>query len=97
MALGGSDTGEHDDRFDWWVEPRRRHAGHHRRGSRGDAVVELQRLLQKLGFMVAVDADFGPGTEVAVAAFQRGQKLDVDGIVGQKTWVALDAALKKRK
>jgi len=68
-----------------------------RRGSRGDAVVALQRLLQKLGFMVAVDADFGPGTEVAVAAFQRGQKLDVDGIVGHKTWVALDAALTKRK
>jgi putative chitinase len=68
-----------------------------RRGSRGDAVAELQRLLHKLGFMVAVDADFGAGTEVAVAAFQRSNKLDVDGIVGNETWLALDAASRKRK
>jgi putative chitinase len=67
-----------------------------RRGSKGDAVVELQRLLQKLGFMVAVDGDFGAGTEVAVAAFQRAQKLGVDGIVGQGTWAALGAAAKKK-
>lgn len=68
-----------------------------RRGSRGDAVVELQRLLQKLGFMVAVDADFGAGTEVAVAAFQRGQELEVDGIVGSETWASLDGALRERR
>jgi putative chitinase len=66
-----------------------------RRGSKGDAVGELQRLLQKLGFMVAVDDDFGAGTEVAVAAFQKQQQLDsVDGIVGKDTWTALDIALK---
>ena len=65
-----------------------------RRGSNGDAVGELQRLLQKLGFLVAVDNDFGPGTEVAVAAFQKQQRLDpVDGIVGDDTWTALDIAL----
>lgn len=65
-----------------------------RRGSKGDAVGELQRMLQKLGFMVAVDDDFGAGTEVAVAAFQRQQHLDpVDGIVGDDTWTALDIAL----
>lgn len=66
-----------------------------RRGSKGDAVGELQRLLQKLGFMVAVDDDFGAGTEVAVAAFQKQQRMDpVDGIVGNDTWTALDIALK---
>ena len=65
------------------------------RGSKGDAVGELQRLLQKLGFMVAVDNDFGPGTEVAVAAFQKRQQLDpVDGMVGNDTWTALDSAVK---
>ena len=65
-----------------------------RRGSKGEAVGELQRLLQKLGFMVAVDDDFGAGTEVAVAAFQRQAKLDpVDGIVGNTTWTALDKSL----
>jgi putative chitinase len=65
-----------------------------RRGSKGDAVGELQRLLQKLGFMVAVDNDFGAGTEVAVAAFQKQQGLKpVDGIVGNDSWTALDNAL----
>ena len=68
-----------------------------RRGSKGDAVTELQRSLRKLGFMVAVDGDFGAGTEVAVAAFQRDKKLDVDGIVGNGTWLALDKALKGGK
>lgn len=68
-----------------------------RRGSKGDAVVDLQKALQKLGFMVAIDGDFGAGTEVAVAKFQRDQKLDVDGIVGPGTWVALDKAAKLKK
>ncbi|SEB20073.1 peptidoglycan-binding protein [Variovorax sp. YR216] len=63
-----------------------------RRGSQGDAVGELQRRLRALGFMVAVDNDFGPGTEVAVAAFQTQRGLEpVDGIVGNDTWTALDA------
>ena len=67
-----------------------------RRGSKGDAVGDLQRLLQKLAFMVAVDDDFGAGTEVAVAAFQMQQRLEpVDGIVGNDTWTALDTALKR--
>lgn len=68
-----------------------------RRGSRGDAVVDLQRRLRKLGFMVAVDADFGVGTEVAVAAFQRSHQLESNGIVGRDTWAALDAAAKGLK
>ncbi len=63
-----------------------------RRGSRGDAVVALQELLRKRGFMLGIDGDFGAGTEVAVAAFQRDRGLDVDGVVGRATWTALDAA-----
>ena len=63
-----------------------------RRGSKGEAVGELQRLLRQLGFMIAVDDDFGAGTEVAVAAFQKQQKLaDVDGIVGNDTWTSIDS------
>ena len=68
-----------------------------RRGSKGDAVASLQVTLQKLGFMVAVDGDFGPGTEVAVARFQREQKLDIDGIIGPGTWAALDKVAKLKK
>jgi len=67
-----------------------------RRGSKGEAVIELQRLLQKLGFMLAVDGDFGPGTEVAVAAFQHARQLEVDGIVGRDSWSTLAAAVKAR-
>ena len=47
--------------------------------------------------MLAVDADFGPGTEVAVAAFQSANNLDVDAIVGNDTWVALDKARGARR
>lgn len=68
-----------------------------RRGSKGDAVVNLQLLLRKLGFMLGVDGDFGAGTEVAVARFQRDLKLEVDGIVGPGTWAALDKAAKAKK
>lgn len=68
-----------------------------RRGSKGDAVAELQLALRKLGFMLGVDGDFGAGTEVAVARFQRDQKQEVDGIVGPATWAALDQAAKSKK
>ena len=62
------------------------------RGSQGDAVVQLQNLLRDLDFAVAVDGDFGPGTEVAVTRFQSESKLTADGIVGPQTWAAMDAA-----
>jgi putative chitinase len=62
------------------------------RGSQGDAVIQLQNLLRDLDFAVAVDGDFGPGTEVAVTRFQSENKLTADGIVGPQTWAALDAA-----
>ncbi|MBS7540041.1 peptidoglycan-binding protein [Ancylobacter lacus] len=62
-----------------------------RRGSRDDAVGELQRLLRARDYPVAVDTDFGAATELAVIAFQRAQRLEADGIVGRKTWEALRA------
>ena len=62
------------------------------RGSQGEEVASLQTLLRKLGFAVAVDGDFGPGTEVAVARFQSDQRLEADGIAGAQTWTALLSA-----
>lgn len=56
-----------------------------RRGDRGEAVKELQRLLGRL----EVDGSFGPATNARVLQFQRANKLDVDGVVGPKTWEAL--------
>jgi hypothetical protein len=57
-----------------------------RRGTEGDLVRSIQ---QKLG--IFADGVFGSGTEAAVRAFQRGQQMVPDGIVGPKTWAALDA------
>lgn len=56
-----------------------------RRGSRGDAVRELQKRLK-----TPQDGIFGPMLEVTVRAFQRSTAgLVPDGIVGPKTWAAL--------
>lgn len=60
-----------------------------RRGSKGDVVGDLQRLLRGKGFTIAVDDDFGPATELAVIEFQKRAGLEVDGIVGRDTWTAL--------
>ena len=58
----------------------------------------------KLGYDVGKsgsDGIFGKNTEKAVRAFQKthkdenGKKLAVDGIVGDRTWAALDAAVAK--
>jgi putative chitinase len=60
-----------------------------RRGSFSDQVGELQRRLRARGFLLAVDNDFGPATELAVKSFQARGGLVVDGIVGRATWGAL--------
>jgi putative chitinase len=66
------------------------------RGSQGDAVVALQNLLRADNFAVAIDGDFGPGTEVAVTRFQSENGLTADGIVGPQTWAALAVAASKQ-
>ena len=60
-----------------------------RRGSRGPAVVELQKLLTKAGFRLQADGIFGSKTDAAVRRFQRSRVLYIDGIVGKNTWAAL--------
>lgn len=60
-----------------------------RKGSKGNEVKTLQRLLKQLGYSVGpsgVDGDFGTKTEGAVKKFQKAKGLTVDGIVGQNTW-----------
>lgn len=65
-------------------------------GAEGDAVVALQRKLNRLGYGLKVDGDFGPRTRTAVLRFQRSAGLKRDGIVGRKTRSALRAALSRR-
>jgi hypothetical protein len=55
-----------------------------RRGSVGNDVKTLQMRLA-----IGVDGSFGPVTEAAVVAFQRGAGLAPDGVVGPKTWAAM--------
>lgn len=65
------------------------------RGAVGPAVAELQTLLKRLGYeqVGAIDGKFGPATEAAVRALQRDLGLSADGIVGPKTWEALETAV----
>ena len=65
-------------------------------GDRGEAVVTLQELLQRLGFLTgSIDGDFGPATEQAVIAAQRSLNLVADGIVGPATWATLDVVAER--
>lgn len=64
-------------------------------GSKGSAVVELQKLLTKQGITgrnkkpISIDGDFGENTEYAVIQFQKSRNIKVDGLVGNTTLKAL--------
>ena len=62
-----------------------------RMGSRGNAVAELQGLLNEWdpGLQLKVDGKFGSATKAAVEAFQAKHDLTVDGVAGPNTWCVL--------
>ena len=60
-----------------------------RRGDCLPAVGVLQKLLNRTGFRLVPDGNFGPRTESAVKEFQRLYRLRTDGVVGEKTWPRL--------
>lgn len=66
-----------------------------RKGSKGEAVKTLQRLLNAFGFTdanekaLAVDGSFGNATTYALKNYQDQNKLEVDGICGANTWTSL--------
>lgn len=65
-----------------------------RRGNYGELVKQLQTKLKSLGYdlgVCGIDGDFGQATEKAVKAFQKDHGLTADGVVGQKTWAALES------
>ena len=67
-----------------------------RKGNHGEAVKTCQQMLQKLGYdlgVCGIDSDFGIATEKAVKAFQKDHNLTADGVVGEKTWTALEKAV----
>ncbi|MDM0072844.1 N-acetylmuramoyl-L-alanine amidase [Variovorax sp. J2P1-59] len=59
-----------------------------RRGDHGELVVQLQQKLR----LAPPEGFFGAGTEAAVREFQRQHQLVPDGIVGPKSWLALDGS-----
>lgn len=59
-------------------------------GSSGPDVVKLQQTLKEHGFDPGnIDGEFGRGTEAAVLAFQKSERLFADGIAGPRTLAAL--------
>ena len=66
-----------------------------RRGDKGSFVTLAQTELIQLGYncgKYGADGDFGACTESAVKRFQLDHGLTPDGIIGEKTWIALDGA-----
>ena len=61
-----------------------------RQGDSGEWVRELQRELTQLTFYNGpINGTFNAATADAVRAFQRGNNLTVDGVVGRNTWSSL--------
>ena len=60
-----------------------------RRGASGGKVSELQRLLNRHVYPVAVNGTFDAATEHQVVDFQTIHALEPNGIVDRKTWEAL--------
>lgn len=65
-----------------------------RKGSSGEWVTMAQTELIQKGYSVGdtgADGKFGAQTEKAVKRFQQDNGLTVDGVIGPKTWEALDS------
>ncbi|MBR0267940.1 MAG: peptidoglycan-binding protein [Clostridia bacterium] len=63
-----------------------------KKGSKGEAVKEMQAILISKGYDLGkwgADGDFGKQTLAAVKSFQKAEGLKVDGIVGPLTWAKL--------
>lgn len=61
-----------------------------RLGASGAPVRTVQTILNSHGAQLVVDGRMGPVTVLAVQSFQRRAGLDADGVVGARTWAALE-------
>lgn len=60
-----------------------------KKGSKGEEVKTLQRLLNAFGYNLSVDGDFGSKTQSALRSYQKSNSLEVDGICGTNSWNSL--------
>ena len=60
-------------------------------GDRSEDVLTLQTKLNQFGYNLYTDGIFGSGTLGAVIDFQASHGLEPDGIVGRRTWDALNS------
>ena len=60
-----------------------------RKGSKGEQVKTLQRILNAFGANLDVDGSFGSLTQSALKSYQTKNGLLVDGICGEKSWTSL--------
>lgn len=71
-----------------------------RKGNKNIYVKEAQLKLIQLGYSLGIcgaDGDFGHATEDAVKKFQKDYGLTTDGVIGPKTWEALENADKPKE
>lgn len=61
-----------------------------RQGNRGDAVRYLKGVLKKNGYTIKVTPLFTKRTKLLVRKVQKSNRLEVDGVVGKKTWYVID-------
>lgn len=59
-----------------------------RRGMKGPDVAQWQKIIG-----AASDGSFGPETEMKTRIWQKSHGLDVDGVVGRKTWASAGATV----
>lgn len=65
-----------------------------KRGSKGDAVWNLQECLKYLGYDISVDKSFGPATESVVKKWQKDNKLTQDGSYGPASHIKMKSLIK---
>ena len=64
-------------------------------GKTGRAVRKVQEFLNKLGYEITADGDFGAKTEAAVKDFQENNGMEVTGYVDRDTKQAIKRAAKR--
>lgn len=62
-------------------------------GDKGTDVKTLQTKLNKVGYKLSVDGEYGSATKAAVLSFQKKYGLTQDGVAGKNTITKLDAVI----